>query len=89
MPRNEAKPLSSDDYITQTVMHRRIMAVPTGEPVRLEYTKRNGEKSSSTGPVLFFNGKPGYDTGSVTLDTPDKGRSTTVNIHRIISVTPQ
>lgn len=83
--RNIPKPLSPEDYAQQTRM-RDILAAQSG-PVTVFYTKRNGQEGSATGPVQFFNGKPGFDTGSVTIDsTETKGRPTTVNLHLITIV---
>lgn len=83
--RNEPKPLDHLDAQRQrlnlSILER---AMAEGRVVTLEYVKRNGNLSSATGPVQFFNGKPGFDTGSVTVDsTESKGRPTTVNLHRI------
>lgn len=83
MPRNEAKPLSPSDRMVQVANHT-VLASHVGDKVAVTYVKRNGEESSSTGVVEYFNGKPGYDTGSVTIDTREtKGRPTTVNLHNI------
>jgi hypothetical protein len=54
-------------------------------PVTVTYVKRDGKQSASTGTVGFFNGKPGMDTGSVTIETEDKGPRT-INLHRIITI---
>lgn len=80
--RNEAKPLNPVETAVQSLRHA---ALPVGRRVHVEYVKRNGEKSSATGEVKFFNGRPGYDTGSVTIDTEDCGPRT-VNLHRITKV---
>lgn len=84
MPRNEAIPLNDAGLFLQ----KRAIEVLTdiqakGEKVELHYVKRNNDVSSSTGTIAFFSGKPGYTTGAVTLDTPEKGRPTTINLHRI------
>ena len=83
--RNEPKPLSIPESERQ---HKNadILSRANGASVRVEYVKRNGETSSSRGEVAFFNGKPGFDTGSVTIADPDKGNRT-VNLHRITKIT--
>lgn len=53
--------------------------------VTVHYTKRDGSQSASTGTVSYFNGTPGMDTGSVTIDTLDKGPRT-INLHRITRI---
>ena len=55
-----------------------------GKHVRLTYVKRNGAESSSTGEVIFHNGREGMDTMSVTLRTADKG-DRTINLCRVIT----
>jgi hypothetical protein len=79
MPRNEAKPLSLTDARRQRVNQRVLEGLTE---VTVKYTKRDGTESSSTGKVAYFNGLIGYDTGSVTIDTLDKGPRT-INLHRI------
>lgn len=83
MPRNVAKPLSPADAAVQNVRHHDLLR-RTG-PVTVSYLKRDGSKSSSRGKVGFFSGQPGFDTGSVTIETEDKGPRT-VNLHRIIQI---
>ena len=53
--------------------------------MKVDYIKRDGSKSSSTGTVGDFSGTPGMDTGSVTILTEDKGPRT-INLHRIKAV---
>lgn len=81
--RNEPKPLGPDDFARQTRNLNRLRA-ETGT-VTVKYVKRDGKTSSSTGKVGFFNGKPGYDTGSVTIETEDKGPRT-INLHSIHTI---
>lgn len=81
--RNEPKPLDLADFTRQTGFHARLRN-ETGI-VKVDYTKRNGERSSSTGTVGDFSGMPGMDTGSVTILTEDKGPRT-INLHRIAAV---
>lgn len=84
MPRHIPQPLSDDDFAVQT--RNRDILVGAAGPVTVSYVKRDGSPSSSTGTVEFFNGKPGFDTGSVTIATDDKGNRT-VNLHRITHIT--
>lgn len=81
--RNEPKILPLEDQIRQIGFQKRL----AGESgiVKVDYTKRNGERSSSTGTVGDFSGIPGMDTGSVTILTEDKGPRT-INLHRIAAV---
>jgi hypothetical protein len=83
MPRNEAKPLDRVDSIRQSINAERLRN-RNGE-VTVHYRKRDETVSSSTGTVAFFNGKIGYDTGSVTIADPVKGNRT-INLHRIIVI---
>ncbi len=83
--RNIPKPLDRADSIRQSINARTLQAVPEGKTVHVSYVKRNGEVSSSTGAVAFFNGRIGYDTGSVTIADPVKGNRT-INLHRIITI---
>lgn len=86
MPRNEAKPLSESDALAQRLnLNTLAPALRDGATVSLEYVKRDGSSSSSTGVPTFVNGRPGMDTGSITLDTPDKG-ARTINLHRITRI---
>ena len=85
MPRNEPLALSPEDQRVQARNLAVLQNVPAGKPVTVAYVKRNGQQSHSTGTVEFFNGKPGFDTGSVTIATDDKGPRT-VNLHRIIHI---
>lgn len=80
MPRNIAKPLSAADHLRQKSVHASLLGMEG--PVRVYYTKRDGSPSFSKGEVTHFNGTPGMDTGSVTIDDPDKGPRT-INMHRI------
>lgn len=83
--RNEPKPLTRDEAMHAYTM-RDTLEASTGE-VTINYTKRNGDKGSATGPVVFFNGREGMDTMAVTIDTREsKGRPTTVNLHLISEV---
>lgn len=83
MPRNEAKPLSEFDAMRQRLnLNSLSPALQDGTVVTVEYVKRDGTTSSSTGVPTFVNGKPGFDTGSVTIETEDKGPRT-INLHRI------
>jgi hypothetical protein len=83
MPRNVAKPLSAADRLRQNAV--KVMLTDTVGDVTVTYVKRNGQRSSSTGPVAFFGGKPGYDTGSVTIRDHVKGERT-INMHRVIGI---
>jgi hypothetical protein len=83
--RNEPKPLTANERVTQDSVLRDLEPLAgTDAVVEVHYIKRDGNKSSSTGKVAFFNGKPGFDTGSVTIDTADKGPRT-INLHRIVA----
>lgn len=81
--RNQPKPLDEFEYRRQMV-NRGVLAnaMDKGQPVAVEYVKRDGSVSSSFGQVVFFNGQPGMDTGSVTIADETKGNRT-VNLHRI------
>lgn len=81
--RNQPKPLDLADSIRQDGMHRRLKS-ESGR-VKVDYIKRDGSKSSSTGTVGDFSGIPGMDTGSITILTEDKGPRT-INLHRIKAV---
>ena len=81
--RNQPKPLDLADSIRQDGFARRLRD-ETGR-VKVDYIKRDGSKSSSTGTVGDFSGTPGMDTGSVTILTEDKGPRT-INLHRIKAV---
>lgn len=81
--RNQPKPLNDvERYIQDRALEALQGAQADEQRVEIIYTKRNGDQSSSTGAVAFFNGQPGMDTGSVTILTEDKGMRT-VNLHRI------
>ena len=81
--RNQPKPLGPiERYLQDRATEALAPFVSTETVVEVQYQKRNGDISSSTGKVAFFNGKPGFDTGSVTIDTADKGPRT-INLHRI------
>lgn len=82
MPRNEAKRLDARDIFVQ--LNNRDRLADAGR-VAVRYVKRDGTVSSSTGEVTFFNGRIGFDTGSVTITTEDKG-ARTINLHRIIEI---
>lgn len=83
--RNQPKPLDRIDSIRQSHNFNRLPNPESGKVVKVTYGKRDGSVSSSTGPVAFFNGRIGYDTGSVTIADPTKGNRT-INLHRIIDV---
>ncbi len=83
--RNIPKPLDRADSIRQSVNANTLQAVPAGKSVHVSYVKRDGSVSSSTGEVAFFNGRIGYDTGSVTIADQNKGNRT-INLHRIITI---
>lgn len=80
--RHPLKPL--DRTVAMRAYRLRESLAAVDGPVHLEYTKRNGLKSSSTGTVEFFNGKDGYDNMSVTLKTADKGMRT-INLAGVIT----
>lgn len=88
--RNQPKPLTDVERYTQsTALNALTPLQGTERMVELRYTKRPDRsgrvvESSSTGKVLFFNGIPGMDTGSVTIEDPSKGNRT-INLHRITS----
>lgn len=87
MPRNEAKPLTAAETMRQNTARLTLMGFYEGEEADVTYTKRDGSESRSRGPVAYFNGRGGMDTGSVTLDTTaTKGRHTTINLHNIITI---
>lgn len=81
--RNQPKPLSPADSAVQRVRQHDLSR--REGVVTVTYQKRDGSVSSSTGRVGFFNGRPGFDTGSVTIETEDKGPRT-INLHRIIKI---
>lgn len=85
MPRNQAKPLSEIEVRYQRKVADILAVTSTYRDVALTYIKRDGTESRSVGRVKFFNGQIGYDTGSVTIDTIDKGYRT-INLHRITKV---
>jgi hypothetical protein len=80
MPRNIAKPVS-DDVKRATIGLVHDMRDHAG-PVRINYTKRNGERKTYTGYVQGFPGVAGMDTFSVNLKTQDEGTKT-LNLCRI------
>ena len=82
--RNEPKPLSPEEYDYQRKV-RDALAPIDYRDVRVKYRKRNGKESEAIGRVGFFSGKPGYDTGSVTIETIDRGPRT-INLHRIFHI---
>lgn len=82
--RNQPKPLSEIEARYQRKVAD-ILSKVTYRDVALTYTKRDGSESRSVGRVSFFNGRIGYDTGSVTIETADKGPRT-INLHRITKV---
>ena len=77
--RNEPKPLSPEDYAVQS---HALRVLRDRSEATLHYTKRDGKTSRSSGTIQFFNGKPGFDTGSVTIEDTVKGPRT-INLHRI------
>lgn len=86
MPRNIAKHLSPTDHAVQSVRHIDLSHhMSKAHVVTVSYVKRDGNTSSSRGTVGFFSGQPGMDTGSVTIETEDKGPRT-INLHRIIKI---
>lgn len=81
--RNIPKPLNDTERYVQDgalAVLRPLMGTET--VVNLKYRKRSGDTSECTGKVSFFSGEPGMDTGSVTIDTVDRGPRT-INLHRI------
>jgi hypothetical protein len=86
MPRNEAKPLSAALCAVQRENAQTLSTyLDSDTQVFVRYFKRNGTESSSTGKVTYFNGAVNMDTGSVTIDTDDKGPRT-VNLHNIVEI---
>ncbi len=86
MPRNEPKSLSLVEHANQRVRQSHLADCMDREvTVTVSYVKRDGSASSSTGKVAYFNGRPGFDTGSVTINTEDKGPRT-VNLHNITRI---
>lgn len=81
--RNQPKPLDRGDSIRQS-HNAQALRNRKGE-VSVHYIKRDGSQSSTHGTVEFFNGKIGYDTGSVTIADPIKGNRT-INLHRIFHI---
>lgn len=83
MPRNEAKPLSRDLAMRAYKVKARLASHMEAErPLKLDYTKRDGTRSSSTGLIHGFSGTDGMDTMSVDILTEDKGIRT-INIIRL------
>lgn len=84
--RNEPKPLNRQQarhaYAMQAALEAEQAA---GKRVTVRYTKRNGDKSESSGTVEFFNGSEGMDTMSVTIGTSDKGPRT-INLVGITTI---
>ena len=81
--RNQPKPLNQTERFVQDRATEALKPFSgTDALVEVRYTKRNGDTSSSTGKVAFFNGIPGMDTGSVTIEDVTKGNRT-INLHRI------
>lgn len=86
--RNEPKPLDRTRAARAYNLRDGLEDLKTADrSVRLDYYKRNGERSASSGKVMFFNGRDGMDTMSVTIDDPAKG-ARTVNLDLIITVKP-
>lgn len=84
--RNQPKPLDAAENNQQARMTAKLSPlVGTDKVVEIHYVKRDGNVSASRGPVAFFNGAPGMDTGSVTIADDVKGNRT-VNLHRIFEV---
>lgn len=73
MPRNIAKPLNYDDAMRVYALKG---SLSEGAEVTLNYTKRDGSASQSTGIVTEFVGAEGMDTMSVNLLTREKGMRT-------------
>ena len=64
----------------------RQLAGKVGQTVTLDYVKRDGTASTSTGAVLEV--KPNGSKGIVVLDTvATKGRPTSVNLYNVTKVT--
>lgn len=84
--RNQPKPLDDlDNRRQERALDRLSPLAGSDKVVSVQYVKRNGQASSSTGRVTYFNGRPGMDTGSVTIETEDKGPRT-INLHRITNI---
>lgn len=81
--RNQPKPLDRVDSIRQSLNANRLRAA--NGPVTVHYRKRDNSVSSTSGTVEFFNGRVGFDTGSVTIADPVKGNRT-INLHRIFTI---
>lgn len=81
--RNQPKPLDHIDAKRQSLNAERLRNA-TG-PVTVHYRKRDETVSSTSGTVEFFNGRVGFDTGSVTIADPVKGNRT-INLHRIFTI---
>lgn len=77
--RNIPKPLTRAECDHQ---HDMLEALKAAETVTVDYTKRDATSGTATGTVKFFSGEPGMDTGSVTIETVDRGPRT-INLHRI------
>lgn len=74
MPRNIPKPLTVDQYHYVLGLTRRLAdAFSQDDVVTLNYTKRNGMSSSSTGKVEGFVGNAMMDTFSVQIVDKVKG----------------
>ncbi len=82
MVRNIPVGLDRDEAKRAYAVRDMLSAVPAEVPVTLYYTKRNGDKSKSTGTVGPFSGQDGADTMAVTVYTSDKGPRT-INLSRI------
>ena len=80
--RNEPQRLSPADIFKQT---NNLDVLKGASKASVTYVKRDGKTSSSTGTIAYFNGRPGFDTGSVTIQTEDKGPRT-INLHRIVDI---
>lgn len=86
--RNEPKPLDRTRAARAYNLQEGLSALKDADrAVRLDYFKRNGSRSSSEGKVMYFNGRDGMDTMSVTIDDPNKG-ARTINLDLIITARP-
>jgi hypothetical protein len=83
--RNEPVALDRTDAMRAYAVRETLESLSEDEVVTLEYFKRDGSESSSTGVVRYFNGREGCDTMSVTLDTPDKGMRT-INLNKVTRI---
>lgn len=85
--RNIPKPLRPEEY-QRVLVHTRDLAraFRDDSPVTLNYTKRNGQESSSHGKVDGFVGNAMMDTFSVNIVDVNKGIRT-INLVRVKEIT--